>query len=78
MKTYETELWVGSGDGIPVTVHYTEDKYGAQIDHITAFVYVPELGKCVLGDITPFVDEHAYQALAGEVSELVEVEDETN
>ena len=70
MKTYETELWVGPSTEAPITVHYSEDQYGVSIDHITASVYVPSLGKFVEGDITPFVDENAYQGLIDEVANL--------
>ena len=72
MKTYETELFTGPGTDVPITVSYSEDPYGGGvvIKSIIASVYVPSMEEFVRGDITPFIDEVAYQGLIDEVSNL--------
>ena len=73
MKTYETELFTGGGCHAPITVHYEVEAETVQIDHITGPVWVEDQNKFIMADITPYVDEYAYEGIK---NEIYQIEDE--
>ena len=75
MKTYETDLFTGGGCHSPITAHYEVEDECVEIRYITAPVWVEELQKFVMGDITPFIDEYAYDGLKDEIYQIVEAND---
>jgi hypothetical protein len=74
---YETELFTGAGGGrVAITVDYAVEAETVQINYIQGPVWVSELNKFVMGDITQYIDEYAYEGIKDEIYQIVEKSNE--
>lgn len=70
---YETDLFTGAGGGrVAITVDYAYENELVEINHIQGPVWVSELNKFVMGDITQYIDEYAYDGIKDEIYQIVE------
>lgn len=72
---YETELFTGGGR-VAITVDYAVDDECVEINYIQGPVWVSELNKFVMGDITQYIDEYAYEGIKDEIYQIVEKSNE--
>lgn len=74
---YETELFTGAGGcRVAVTVDYAYEDECVEINYIQGPVWISELNKFAMGDITPYVDEYAYDGIKDEIYQIVEKSDD--